>query len=218
VLVVPDEKACTRCGGTKLIGEFPSNRAKPDGHGNVCKSCTAARTAALILKWREEHPEEAKKLLKECCGCKQVKPVAGFHKNKTTRDGYSTFCKKCQKLSNAKWEKNNPEKVDKRRKDLRAKTLKAFGLDTDAYLCLLGEQEGCCAVCGVRAQDYEWRGKKGARFCIDHDHKTGKIRGLLCHACNLGVGHLRDDPELLDLAAAYLRSFDNTSNASLAVV
>ncbi len=44
------------------------------------------------------------------------------------------------------------------------------------------------------------------RLSIDHDHNTGDIRGLLCHNCNVAIGHLNDDPELLDAAAGYLRT------------
>ena len=64
----------------------------------------------------------------------------------------------------------------------------------DAMLCAQG---GACAICG--RQDFGRRGP-----CVDHDHCTGVVRGILCHQCNVALGHLQDDPELLRKAAKYL--------------
>lgn len=60
---------------------------------------------------------------------------------------------------------------------------------------------GGCAICGT----IDWPGRHN-RGHIDHDHATGKVRGVLCSECNTGLGKFRDDPELVDRAAAYLRS------------
>ena len=57
-----------------------------------------------------------------------------------------------------------------------------------------------CAICGTT----DWNGRH-ARPHIDHDHETGEVRGILCHNCNLAIGHLKDDPELVARALAYLR-------------
>lgn len=65
---------------------------------------------------------------------------------------------------------------------------------------MLAAQNGGCAICSTTTPDGNAR-----RFHVDHDHETGKIRGLLCHSCNTGIGKLRDDPDLLLSAVAYLR-------------
>ena len=67
------------------------------------------------------------------------------------------------------------------------------------YENLFKSQEGKCAICGTEKPS----NKKG-NFPVDHDTKTGKIRGLLCHNCNVGLGNFRDDPSLLRSAIDYL--------------
>jgi hypothetical protein len=76
---------------------------------------------------------------------------------------------------------------------------KHFGITIDDYFDMLDSQGGGCAICDGRENGrYEY-------MSVDHCHKTGRIRGLLCSNCNRGIGLLRDDPELLEKAAKYLR-------------
>jgi hypothetical protein len=63
---------------------------------------------------------------------------------------------------------------------------------------MLKDQGGCCAICGT-----DTPGTSGI-FAVDHDHKTGKVRGLLCRSCNVGIGNLGDDPKRLKEAIRYL--------------
>ena len=71
------------------------------------------------------------------------------------------------------------------------------GLSQVAFDALLGSQGGACAIC--RKIDWNGRGPH-----IDHDHVTGKIRGILCHHCNLALGHIRDDPKIARAMGVYL--------------
>ena len=59
-------------------------------------------------------------------------------------------------------------------------------------------EDGACAICGGPSDP-----KQG--FKVDHDHETGHVRGLLCSNCNFGIGHFRDDPEVIARAIAYVR-------------
>lgn len=78
-----------------------------------------------------------------------------------------------------------------------------YGLQKGEYAVLLAKQGGLCAICGREETARSSRGIK--QMTVDHDHKTGKVRGLLCNNCNAGIGYLKDDPDVLERAAAYVR-------------
>lgn len=106
-----------------------------------------------------------------------------------------------QRLSDKKkaWKERNVARLASysRRHHLQTK----FGLTTEDYDRKLAEQGGVCAICGTDdTSPWDW-------FCIDHDHATGKVRGLLCRACNTSIGQVSDDPERLRKAAAYLEFY-----------
>ena len=84
---------------------------------------------------------------------------------------------------------------------LRTYALKRkYGLTPAAFEAILREQGGSCAAC----ETSEWRGKHGSPV-IDHDHKTGAVRGILCNRCNAAAGMLLDNPETVLKLAVYLR-------------
>jgi len=76
-----------------------------------------------------------------------------------------------------------------------------YGLTPAAYDVMLADQGGQCAVCGAT----DPRTQAGV-FCVDHCHTTGVVRGLLCSACNSGLGHFSDDPDVLRAAASYIEA------------
>jgi hypothetical protein len=69
-----------------------------------------------------------------------------------------------------------------------------YGLTQAAFEAMLAEQDGLCAICSLPMSTPK----------IDHDHSTGRVRGLLCSPCNTGIGHLKDSPEVLFAAYQYL--------------
>jgi hypothetical protein len=80
-----------------------------------------------------------------------------------------------------------------------------YGLSLDDVMKMEHSQGGRCAICQTPFEMADVRHRSGAR-CVDHDHDTGKVRGLICHHCNTGLGCFMDDPNKLAAAAAYLRS------------
>jgi hypothetical protein len=114
---------------------------------------------------------------------------------------------KVKKL-HGQWMKKNASVVEKDQKEyyqlnklrVRDNYLKrTFGISLEGYNNLLKQQNNGCALCGGGPAC------RGKGFAVDHCHVTGKIRGLLCRGCNVGIGNLNDDPELLEKAAAYIR-------------
>lgn len=83
----------------------------------------------------------------------------------------------------------------------RWRILKHYGLSIEKYEEMLAKQNNCCAICKTT----EPGGNSTGKWNIDHDHKTGKVRGLLCGACNRGIGMFKDNPDLLESARNYLQ-------------
>uniref|UniRef100_UPI00111D166A endonuclease VII domain-containing protein n=1 Tax=Nitrospira cf. moscoviensis SBR1015 TaxID=96242 RepID=UPI00111D166A len=75
-----------------------------------------------------------------------------------------------------------------------------YGLTTEQYNAMLLEQGGGCAICRGQC-------KRNSRLSVDHCHRTGAVRGLLCSNCNTGIGMFKDSPALLQAAADYLKKF-----------
>ena len=127
-------------------------------------------------------------------------------KNGYTRESY-------EKLSRSgKWGVRNREKQraafratiaknpDRHSKRHRWYCLKQnYNITEEDYNNLFNLQNGCCAICGTDKPT-----GKGNFLAVDHDHKTRKIRGLLCNECNRGIGYLKDNYELVQKAADYL--------------
>jgi hypothetical protein len=115
------------------------------------------------------------------------------------RRGFSSHCKECHRESTRKWRERNREKekeLRRRRYDPLKGKLRKYGLSISEYEALINSQDNRCAICGVEGN--------GEALNIDHCHETGKVRGLLCRDCNLGIGRLKDDVVLLQRAIEYL--------------
>jgi hypothetical protein len=93
---------------------------------------------------------------------------------------------------------SDPEFCEKdRARPLNRRRKRVYGITTEDYNRMLARQHGACAICKQRY---------GQKLCIDHCHATRKVRGLLCHRCNVGLGCYADDPSRLREAAAYLEA------------
>lgn len=132
---------------------------------------------------------------KTCSSCNVERLVSQFHKSRNTRDGLDPRCKPCRKLDTTR-RPQDPQRV-------RANTLRRlYGITPEEYDRLLDQQSGLCAICHKPETMLRLGVQRG--LCVDHDHKTGAVRGLLCASCNFAVGRFHDDPELMHSAARYL--------------
>ena len=117
-------------------------------------------------------------MLKGCTRCKQDKPANSefFPLHNKTKSGLDSWCRACR--ASYKSEINRGKFRD---------------VISDEDLKHLKATVNQCVICG-----------SNEKLVVDHDHQTGKIRGMLCNHCNRGLGHFRDDPMLLEFAAQYL--------------
>jgi hypothetical protein len=195
-------KQCSKCKVEKPLEAFQKNWKGGQGRKAICKECVRlARHAALKPKSSRprrtvEHLQSLAELrascsegMKVCSNCLSAKPLEGFHSHAGFPAGKQSWCTTCIATDH---------RVHGRKR--RFKWL--YGLTEVEYDSMLTKQGGCCAVCGTQDP-----GGRFGHFVVDHNHETGQVRGLLCNACNMGIGQMADCAERLESAAIYLRSF-----------
>ena len=131
--------------------------------------------------------------MKTCTKCKQQKLFSEFGKRYDYPSKLLSWCNDCErdrKREAARKRFSNPEA---RAKESLRQKLWVHGLTEAQYRDLQDQHGGRCAIC---SSDEPLR--------IDHDHKTGKVRGLLCHHCNVALGHFNDSVQLIEKAIEYL--------------
>ena len=107
---------------------------------------------------------------------------------------------------NAKNRKKCKQNYIKNREKYKDRALKRiYGITLDDLKKMLELQEYRCKICGAELELASGRKNKKTPF-VDHDHKTGRIRGVLCYSCNLVLGSAHDDPGILENAIEYLRN------------
>lgn len=130
--------------------------------------------------------------MKKCSRCSELKEIQEFHLDSQKKDGRYSSCKKCHNVSSSLYGEQN-------KKLIRAKNLKRqYGISTEEYVALLIRQEYRCAICKQHQDEFV------KPFAVDHNHSTGKIRGLLCGGCNPGLGFFKEDKGRLLAAIQYL--------------
>ena len=135
---------------------------------------------------------------KHCSRCKLEKSTKDFCKNAKTLDGLQSRCKECAK----KHRQENAETW--KRYNVKAKSLAKYGELPDTLHKMLEQQKGVCAICRKALSFYA--AEKRDKPHIDHDHITGRVRGLLCITCNTGLGMFSDNVETMRLAVDYILS------------
>ena len=124
-------------------------------------------------------------------------------KDPTLASSYSYECKECTIKRTVQYNKDNSSSV-------RSQYLKRqYGLTFEEFDAMLSSQENACAICGTK-QPSKNRGRT-RRFHVDHCHKTGKVRGLLCKSCNIALGEIEDNIHTLKSMIQYLESHEEAS-------
>lgn len=133
-------------------------------------------------------------MTKRCPSCKETKSKDLFYKSKTSTDGCQSYCKVCANFRATSYARENKDKIPTTGYSLKRR----YGITSEDYSRMLEEQNYKCAICFID------KCQSGRNFAVDHNHDTGKIRGLLCSACNMGLGNFKDSPELIKKAINYL--------------
>ena len=162
---------------------------------------------------------------KHCHICGELKPLSDFYRAGGMRDGHRNDCKVCNlaekkrryeadpaaEIARVKqWQQANADRVNAfqresrkrpevKRRDRDSYYRRKYGKTADEVDAIVELQDERCLICNRDLPE-----RLGSRH-LDHDHRTGRIRGVLCIDCNHGLGKFRDDPDLLLRAVVYLR-------------
>jgi len=174
--------------------------------------------------------------MKQCSKCKERKSFSEFNKDRSTKDGLKYYCRECgkkyeqihrieilerqrkyyqthkikiakrhkkynqaHKAERIEWSKKYYQKTGNKYVDREQYLKSRYGLTLEDYDQMIEDQDGVCAICGRINND-------GRRLYVDHNHKTGKIRALLCHHCNSKLGVLEDEV-FFNNAKKYLQKY-----------
>jgi hypothetical protein len=140
------------------------------------------------------------------CDNYNPQPVLNFYKNKKKINGRDSWCKDCHLSSGREWRRDHKDRLNYRSREERKANPRsrrhiwlkhAYGITLGQFNFILESQKGSCAICPrLHTNDRP--------LFVDHDHKTGKVRGLLCTGCNTAIGMLKDNPEYCLKASRYL--------------
>ncbi len=199
----PEVKFCNFCRQSKPLTEFRPGVAKGN-QGRKCRQCYNEYMVRRRAKMRARTGKELPAIVeKKCNRCGAVKSFKEFNRRTGSVTGLCSYCKECAVNDVTTHYAKNRRDPEWYEKNVVAKKLVKFGLSLNDYKRLLADQNGVCAICS-KPETRKIYGKT-ILMAVDHCHKTGRVRGLLCGGCNKGIGHFGDDPSLLVSAADYLR-------------
>ncbi|MDT3441697.1 endonuclease VII domain-containing protein [Pseudofrankia sp. BMG5.37] len=199
-------KACRDCGVEKPLDQFHRDPKARDGRHSYCIECFRRRgreryyrrKAGDLTNLRRTRPLVSDGY-RVCPDCGERKPAAEFAAKKNAADGLHTYSRPC----------NNARSYASARRlhgSTRSRALLLrYGLTEQDVEAMVAEQRGLCAICVERPAAH-----------VDHDHRAGWVRGVLCFTCNVGLGNFGDDEYGLRLAARYLRMHQHRGSPLMA--
>ena len=137
---------------------------------------------------------------KYCTSCGLVKSTDLFSADRRYKSGYRSQCRQCRAST-----------PSAKRAKLSGHLRRIYGLTHEEWEEMYKAQSGVCAICKLPETRITRPNAKTLgngdipRLSVDHDHETGRVRGLLCYKCNIGIGHLQDSIEILQEAIEYLK-------------
>ena len=146
--------------------------------------------------------------MKECSKCHHTKPLEYFYKDSHKKDGHWTECKQCAEKREKKYrffhtdEIRKKKQLSRKRNPIRDKDndyRRKYGISFEGVKQMYVNQNGQCALCSYRFN-------KRKDIHVDHNHTTGKVRGLLCMKCNIQIGYIEKAEPVLGKITEYLQA------------
>jgi hypothetical protein len=202
-------RLCTKCAERPAAGKHCWCRPCLNAYGRAWNKANPNKAREYARRWKEKRITREPSLegSKICRTCKKEQPRTSFYADKTKRDGLEARCKQCCVRRSQLYNQAHPDQhaalsraYAKRHPDRVRSTqrLVQYGITMADFEQMLLDQQGQCDICKRQLGT-------GRSTHVDHDHATGKVRGLLCNACNAVLGYARDLPATLLAAAEYLR-------------
>lgn len=176
-----EQLKCSKCNEFKSLDMFSKRKEIKRGYKSWCKDCICMKNHNR--KYLGKNGEfkykstEFENGTKLCTICNNIKDINEFRTKDKRRNTLISFCHKCHS------------------RKLKAKE---YNIPFDLFDKLLEQQNHLCKICKGTNPD-------GRELYIDHDHNTGKVRGLLCNHCNTGLGKFKDNILILEEAIRYLK-------------
>lgn len=175
-----ESKICKSCKEVKSVNDFIPRKTSKDRLSYLCRLCWNKETR----EYRLRNPEMVKKVNR-----------SAYLKNREERIKYASEYAKSNPMVKVKTRENHKKKFPEYS---RMSTLKKYGLTIESFNQMLEETDNCCWICKdrfVRKEDAN----------VDHCHTSGKVRGILCSACNTALGLARDNETILSSMIKYLQ-------------
>jgi hypothetical protein len=128
--------------------------------------------------------------MKQCTKCGEQKPLSEFCKSSFTKDSIQSYCKSCKRDD---YKKHKIKRLDKKRE-------KRYGITRKQFDQKIIEQNGRCEICNIIFNPNK-------NPCVDHNHVTLAVRGLLCSPCNTALGSFKDSIEIMQSAQEYIKKY-----------
>lgn len=135
-------------------------------------------------------------MTKRCTKCKVTKALTEYKYHPKAKDNKASWCKDCSNKASLNYYYKHKERILPKMRNNNL--IKNYGIDQAEYDKMLIEQDGKCMICLKHHTAIEYP------LCVDHDHNTGVVRGLLCMNCNTIIGHAHDDVTILESAIKFL--------------
>lgn len=179
-----DERRCPKCGETKPLSGFYVLKSG-DREGRVQAWCKTCQNKQRRERYERDPKTREKARANSRAAYARLTPEAKARRDQKAKE----------------WADANADRLSRQKRDRRYRTW--YGISLADYEAMLEAQGGGCAICG--AKENISIGGKAVAMAVDHCHDSGQVRGIVCDPCNRALGSVRNDPEIAEAMAAYLR-------------